>query len=283
MSLRNLSKAMIIILSGNLNAYSTPWKEADFETNTRRVAYVEINNNNIDSVGLYQKDGKPVFDIAIMFAANIRGTEGKADLYFNPQYDRQLHENKSQIEELQKQGVKVLMSVLNDHRDAGWSCFRNYEDAEEFALELKASVENYGLDGIEIDDEYDKCKQKFKNSLAMVTTAIKRVMPDKLLVKSLWSDLVYFQADYEGHTLGQNLDMGWEMSYWAPCEVRAAPYLAYMDRSKIGVGASTSMNNKETAQSVHRCVVEGGYGGGFMVFNLGRKHFEWLDTAMSLD
>ena len=244
---------------------------------------MEINNTEIDSVGLYQNNGKPIFDIAIMFAANIRGENGKADLFFNPQYDRQLHENKSQIEDLQKQGVKVLMSVLNDHRDAGWACFRNYEDAEEFALELKAAVNKYGLDGIEIDDEYDKCEQKFQNSLAMVTTAIKRAMPDKLLVKSLWSDLIYFQAEYEGHTLGQNLDMGWEMSYWAPCEARAERYLAYMDRSKIGVGASTSMNKKETAQDVHRCVVEGGYGGGFMVFNLGRNHFDWLDTALDLD
>ena len=256
------------------------------ETNTKktpRVAYVEINNYDIEAVNTYEEAGSPVFDIAIMFAANIRGKDGKADLYFNPKYKEQLIAKKGQISAVRSAGTKVLMSVLNDHQDAGWSCFRNYQDAKEFALELKTAVENYQLDGIEIDDEYDKCKRKYEDSLAMVTTAIKRVMPDKLLVKSLWSDLDYFKANYQGNTLGQNLDMGWEMTYGTDCKSRADRYLDYLDRKKLGVGASTLIDDKESARAVHQCVIDNNYGGGFMVFNLSEKNQEWLTYALSIE
>ena len=217
-----------------------------------------------------------------MFAANIR-EDGKADLYFNPRYEEQLTAKVEQISAVRSTGTKVLMSVLNDHEDAGWSCFRNYQDAKEFALELKAAVDKYQLDGIEIDDEYDKCEKKYQNSLAMVTTAIKQAMPNKLLVKSLWSDLHYFKANYQGRTLGQNLDMGWEMTYGADCKLRADRYLDYLDRSKLGVGASTSIDSKESARAVHQCVIDNNYGGGFMVFNLSENNQEWLNYALNVD
>src|SRR5205809_2179350 len=52
------------------------------------VCYVEVNNNDIRNVGNYTlSTGQQLFDIAIIFAANINynTTTQKAELYFNPQ------------------------------------------------------------------------------------------------------------------------------------------------------------------------------------------------------
>lgn len=251
-----------------------------------RTAYVELNNDTIDLVGTYEDDkGRPAFDVAVIFAANIRGKDGNAEIHLNDNVKRQLDKRHEDIRNLQRKGIKVLASFLNDWQDAGWSCFRDWESSLKFAQELKAFVQKYELDGIEIDDEYDQCTQKFDHSLAMVTTAIKQVIPHKILAKSLFVDSRYFAASFERnaetYTLGKNLDYGWEMSYGGSnCQSRGGRYLEFMDKSKIGVGASMS-HSAETAQSLHECVLEQDFGGGLMIFNLKRHQSDWVSIAMN--
>ena len=237
------------------------------------VAYVEVNSNDIENVGIYvDEDGRPVFDIAVIFAANINYDEeqGRAVLHLNPQVSDLLDHNLHKVRGLQTKGIRVVLDVLGNHQNAGWSCFDTYAEAEHFAATLKAAVDYYGLDGIDIDDEYSKCERTNRQSLIMVTRAMKLLMPDKLISKAVWSDLVYFDAEWNGHKLHEQLDYMWEMTYGASdCESRVQGYLNRgVPRAKLGVGVSTSRTSKSAATRINSCVIDKELGGGLMVFNL---------------
>lgn len=76
-------------------------------------------------------------------------------------------------------------------------------------------MNKYQLDGIDIDDEYSSCTPN-NYSMIMLTQAIKTNpnFKGKLLTKALYDDADYFAASYQGHTLAEYLDYGWEMSYY---------------------------------------------------------------------
>src|ERR671936_730233 len=70
------------------------------------TAYVEVNNNSITNVGKYvlASNGANVFDIGIIFAANINYNGSSAYLYFNPQVQAVLDNAATQIAPLQAKG-----------------------------------------------------------------------------------------------------------------------------------------------------------------------------------
>ena len=102
--------------------------------------------------------GAPFLDFAILAAANINydQTSQQAVLGLNPQMSYTLN-NTGTVKSLQAQGIKVLLCVLNNWQNAGWSCFWDQPSAQAFAAQLATCVDTYGLDGIDIDDEYDSC------------------------------------------------------------------------------------------------------------------------------
>ena len=77
------------------------------------VAYVEVNNNSMLNVGKYTltNGGAQVFDVAVIFAANINyNTSTKAaTLYFNENVQRVLDNAATQIRPLQQKGIKVVL------------------------------------------------------------------------------------------------------------------------------------------------------------------------------
>src|SRR4051812_49199763 len=121
------------------------------------VCYVEVNNNDIRNVGKYKlSTGQQLFDIAIIFAANINHNTStkKAVLYFNPQVTNVLSNRNTYVKPLQDKGIKVLLSILGNHQGAGITNFPSQAAATEFAQQLSNAVTTYGLDGIDFDDEY---------------------------------------------------------------------------------------------------------------------------------
>lgn len=58
----------------------------------------------------------------------------------------------------------------------------------------------------------------------MVTTHMRRVMPNYLITKDLWADIRHFDAEYEGRKLADNLDYGFEMSYGGSAIGTLSPY-----------------------------------------------------------
>lgn len=245
------------------------------------TAYVEVNSNDVGNVGCFKKaNGDPVFQIATIFAANIDYVNGKATLTTNPQ-TTDLLENKIQtVRNLQKRGIKVVLSILNNHQNAGWSCFADATSAGAFAKDVVAKVAKYGLDGIDIDDEYDACSQHYNDSLVKVVSALRTELGDKIISKALYADLSNFDPVYNNKKLGDLLTYGQEMTYGSSnCLSRVNPYIAKgVSKAKLGVGASTVYTSKSAAQTLNSCVIKNQLGAGLMVFNLNKDSASYLQA-----
>lgn len=248
----------------------TPWPgsapQADiYQKDFFTTAYVEVNSNSFANAGCYTlQDGRQFFDVACIFAANINaGTGGNAALYFNPQVTSVL--DSGAVKTLQDLGITVLLTVLGNHQNAGWSCFTQQSVAQNFVDQLAQAVQTYGLDGIDIDDEYSAC-QTNPTSLAMVTTLMQQTMPGKIISKALFQDLQYFGPSWGGNTLADTLTYGWQMSYGDPAyQQRLQPYVnAGMGKNRLAIGVSTNACDGGPAASF---VKNNGYG-GVMVYNV---------------
>lgn len=179
------------------------------------MSYVEVNTNALSNVGCYIRSDnqQPFFDATSIFAGNINGTDPNApQINFNTQVQAVLQS--SQVKNLQTQGIKVLMTLLNNHENAGWSCMTNSKAIKQFANDVVTMVNTYQFDGVDIDDEYADC-QTNDYSMIRIAQAIKTnpAFKGKLLTKALNQDSQYFEATYLGHRLADYLDYGWEMSY----------------------------------------------------------------------
>src|SRR5690242_1365706 len=91
------------------------------------AVYVEVNSNNILNSGCYtlQNGGQQLFDIAMIFAANINYdvTHKRAVEYNNENVTRVLQNREQYIAPLQDKGIKVLLTILGNHQGAGISNF----------------------------------------------------------------------------------------------------------------------------------------------------------------
>ncbi len=142
------------------------------------------------------------------------------------------------IAHLQSLGITVLLTFLNNWDDSGWSEFKLPENAMLFANQLQSVVTQYGLDGIDIDDEFaSSTAPTYNYSLAMVTSMMRAIMPDKIISKALFSDSQYFGVPYNGVTLEQTLTYGWEMSYGLSADSVLPPYVtAGMSTNQLSKG-----------------------------------------------
>lgn len=154
------------------------------------VAYIEVNSNSMLNVGKYTlaNGGGNVFDIAVIFAANINYDASKksAYLYFNDNVQRVLDNARTQIRPLQDKGIKVVLSVLGNHEGAGFANFPSKSAASTFAKQLSDTVEKYGLDGIDFDDEYAEygkngTGEPNDSSFVHLVSALRDYMPDKII------------------------------------------------------------------------------------------------------
>lgn len=230
------------------------------------TAYVEVNYNSFHNPGcyVYGSPAKPVFEFAVIFAANINSGNGQATLYFNPQVQHTL--NSGAVAYLKSLGIKVLLTVLGNHENAGWGCFTSYATADSFAIQCANAVTLYGLDGIDIDDEYSVCTTN-TNSLVLALSALRsRLGTSKYITKALYDDSQYFSATYNGKKAGDILDYGWEMRYGlTDYSGRLQPYLdAGMSKSKLGIGIDIGGADQAGAAQF---VKKNGYA-GVMTYNI---------------
>jgi hypothetical protein len=212
----------------------------------RVTAYISPQSSGqFRSLARYRlANGCPAISEAILFAANYAADErpylrANND---NPATTKPFNDNLQQVLDdgsvkyLQRRGIKVLLSITNGHQPVGWSQFSSRRDALDFARYLKKSVvARYGVDGIDIDDEYSSGVAN-RTSLIMVTTLMRQLMPNKIITKALFKDKHYFRASWRGHTLAENLDYGWEMSYGGPPRPRVAPYTQWLTKKQLSLG-----------------------------------------------
>jgi len=253
-----------VFFTGQLWYGSAPQCDA-YQKDFFNVAYP--SSAAIRNAGCYQpSDGRPFFDVACIFAASIHGMPNNAVLCFNEWIARTLLCT-TDVRTLQDQGVTVLLTVMGDWMTSGWSCFPDPASAGNFAKLLADIVDKYGLDGIDIDDEYSIGTPN-DQSLIWVTSALRSLKPDIIISKALWNDAQYFSAIWNGKTLAQQLSYGWQMGYTNTGGTsRLEPYLQYgMEKKQLGLGffASPDDPNRTPPASVKPQtdqVRDGGYAG----------------------
>lgn len=218
----------------------------------KTVMYVEVNDNDFNNVAKYtlEKTKAPAIDIGIIFAANINyNTETKKPyLYLNDRVKATLNDSANQIKPVQARGTKVLLSILGNHQGAGFANFPTYESADAFAAELEQVVNQYGLDGIDFDDEYAKYGQNNTpqpNNLSFIwlTQALRqRLGNDKLI--TLYDIGPSASNSRYDDSLSKTIDYAWNPYYgtWGP------PSFPGIDASRIGAAAVEV--DKNSAQSI---------------------------------
>jgi hypothetical protein len=242
------------------------------------VAYVDGTPEDVINCCNYKKaDGSSAITVVCIFAANLNVTlpdgnialsrisvpEGYPIANANPKIASIVRS--SAIEQLKACGIKVLLTILGNHDAAGWSNFKNEKIAQNFAQQLADIVTNYDLDGIDIDDEYSKPDLGIPNSLVMVTTLMRGLMPDKIISKALWADLQYFGPTFGGNSLADTLTNGWFMGYGSSPSSALPSYVGKgMDANALSMGFWTGQSSGNPQANV-RWLKENGYG-GVMVF-----------------
>jgi hypothetical protein len=128
------------------------------------------------------------------------------------------------VQQLQAAGIKVLLSIAGAN-GMGWDNIpygqgaNKYANMIAFAQWLQTNlIDAYGLDGIDIDDEWGGASdpQAFMDTVG----TLRQFMNGGLLTKALWADDQYFQtavsadAPYNaGAMLSSLLDLGCTMAY----------------------------------------------------------------------
>ncbi|WP_250399220.1 endo-beta-N-acetylglucosaminidase H [Streptomyces cellostaticus] len=235
------------------------------------VAYVEVNSNSMLNVGKYTlaDGGGNAFDVALIFAANINydTTTKAACLYFNENVQRVLDNAATEIRPLQRQGIKVVLSVLGNHQGAGFANFTSQEAASAFAQEMSEAVATYGLDGIDFDDEYAEygnngTSQPNASSFVNLVTALRADMPDKII--SLYNiGPAASRLSYGGVDISSTFDYAWN-PYYGTWQV---PGVA-LPKSRLSPAAvEIGRTSRSTVAGLARRTVSEGYG-VYLTYNL---------------
>ncbi len=122
----------------------------------KNIVYIEVNDcNPLNLLEYNLEDGSPFFDAVILFAANINynATEDVVYLKNNPNVQALLDESDVYIQPLRARGIKVYLGLLGNHDAAGLAQLSRW-GSEQWAQEVAMTCKTYGLDGVNIDDEY---------------------------------------------------------------------------------------------------------------------------------
>jgi len=228
------------------------------------VMYVEVNDTNFANAGCYNlTTGAPLFDIAIIFAANINFNtqERRAYLHFNNNVTAVLSDVEKYIRPLQRKGTKVLLSILGNHEGAGICNFQDVASARDFAQQLADACEEYGLDGIDFDDEYADygntgTGQPNAFSFMYLLRELRQIMPDKIISFYYYGPATS-RLRYEDLIAGDFLDYSWNAMYGT----YQPPNVPNLDRSQLGPAAIWVTNtSSNTARNYAISTVNDGYG-----------------------
>ena len=233
------------------------------------IAYVEVNNEELANVGRYTLEGgSNAFDVAVIFAANINYDGAKAQLFFNENVQKTLDDASTQIRPLQAKGIKVELSILGNHQGAGFANFTTPAAAADFATQVSSTVKTYGLDGVDLDDEYadygaNGTPQPNAQSIGWLITALRSDMPDKII--SFYnigpSSDSLSSAD---PSIGAKLNYAWNPYYGT----YSAPNIPGMTKAGLSPAAVDIQNTSAAvAASLATRTVMDGYG-VFMTYSL---------------
>ena len=268
---RRLSTALAILTALAIGVTTTTAAASPAKTGPISIAYVEVNSNSMLNVGKYTlaSGGGNVFDIAVIFAANINynTSTDSAYLYYNPQVQSVLSNVATQVRPLQAKGIKVELSILGNHEGAGFANFPSQAAASAFAKQLSNAVTQYGLDGIDFDDEYadygdNGTGQPNASSFVYLVSALRQDMPNKLI--TLYDiGPAASSMSYNGVDVTHDFNYAWNPWYGSWDVPSIALPNSDLSPAAIEIGATPS----STAASLAQQTVSGGYG-VYLTYNL---------------
>nr|WP_234434116.1 endo-beta-N-acetylglucosaminidase H [Streptomyces sp. NRRL F-5126] len=233
------------------------------------VAYVEVNSDSMLNVGKYKLagSGANVFDIGVIFAANINYDGSQAYLSFNQQVQSVLDNAATQIRPLQQQGIKVELSILGNHQGAGFANFPSQSAAAAFAKQLSDTVSKYGLDGIDFDDEYadygvNGTAQPNDSSFVYLVQALRQDMPDKLITLYDIGPSAS-RLSYNGVDVTSMFDYAWNPWYGSFDVPGIGLPKDRLSPAAVDLGSTSA----DTAANMAQQTVDGGYG-VYLTYNL---------------
>ncbi len=234
-------------------------------SSTISACYLLTNSNDPANLGMYVlENGQPLFNIGILFAANINGTYDEPELYLNQTVTAAL--NSGIVAQLQAQGIKVTLSILGNHQEAGISTLTG-NGPQLFAQQLANVVTEYGLDGIDFDDEYCIGTTN-ESSFPLLVNALRGLLPDAILS-------LYFIGGAASTLTYENINVGTLLNYaWNPYYSEFNPVsVPPMTNSQIGAAAIDMGPTDNTytppamAASLAQQTLDDGYG-VYIYYNL---------------
>ncbi len=242
------------------------------QLNPTGICYVEVNNNNILNAGSYklQTSGKYLFNVVNIFAANINYDTGRGRpyLYCNNNVTKVLTNADTYIKPLQAKGMKVVLTILGNHQGAGICNFPTRESARDFAQQLAHTVNTYGLDGIDFDDEYSDYGQNGTgqpnaSSFVMLVQELKALLPDKMITFYYYGPAAS-RLSWNGLRVGDYVNYSWNANYGT----FSAPNVPPLTNAQISPAAVWLGNtSNSTTTSLATQTKNGGYG-VFMWYDL---------------
>jgi len=202
------------------------------------MQYVDVPLTDILNYTL--PNGAPQTTIVFLASASfISANAPYVDIPVQIQQQMTLQPGQAQtnVQQLQAAGVKVLLTLVGSN-GYGWD---GVNDPNAFAAYIKSNVvDAYGLDGIDIDNEFSNLPENPQNFMN-VAGALRSALGGGLLTKALWSDLDYFTVPVSsgfpnaGSYLGQLLDLGSSMAYGDGYAEQISFIQSYMN---VGMSAS---------------------------------------------
>lgn len=236
------------------------------------ICYVEVNNNNLLNAGSYklQTSGKYLFNVVNIFAANINydTSRSRPYLYCNNNVTKVLTNADTYIKPLQAKGMKVVLTILGNHQGAGLCNFPTREAAKDFAQQLAHTVNTYGLDGIDFDDEYSDYGQNGTgqpnaSSFVMLVQELKALLPNKLITFYYYGPAAS-RLSWNGLRVGDYVNHSWNANYGT----FSAPNVPPLTNAQISPAAVWMGNtSNSTTTSLANQTKNGGYG-VFMWYDL---------------
>lgn len=242
------------------------------QLNPTGICYVEVNNNNLLNAGAYklQTSNSYLFNVVNIFAANINydTSRGRAYLYSNNNVTKVLTNADTYIKPLQQKGMKVVLTILGNHQGAGICNFPTREAARDFAQQLANTVNTYGLDGIDFDDEYSEygnngTGQPNDSSFVMLVQELRALLPNKIISFYYYGPAAS-RLSWNGARVGDNVNYSWNAMYGT----FSAPNVPPLTKAQISPAAVWMGNtSNSTTTSLATQTKNGGYG-VFMWYDL---------------
>jgi hypothetical protein len=184
-----------------------------FNKKNMLISVVEVNDHYFPNMNCYvDQNGKPVFDLAVAFAANLNidPSTGNPYVSFNPEWQAMLQNGT--LKEVQRAGIPIGIGLLGNHDAAGWSNFPNLAACTAFAQIVAFQVRKSGFSAVLADDEYSNGPSvpAASNSYVMVMSEIKRLLPDIFLI---YYEIGGGSGTYNGKQMGDIADANFPPFY----------------------------------------------------------------------